>query len=52
MIRIHSHLRWQIKGNGETRLAVGEKIFEPLVGFGGRPVTRVLTHCPQLAAIA
>jgi hypothetical protein len=52
MIGIHSHLRWQVKGYREAGLSVGEKVFEPAIGFSGGSVSGVLPHRPKLASVS
>src|SRR5260370_10181996 len=51
MIGIHAHLRGQIKRNGKTRCALGQKIAVAPVAFLGRAESGILAHCPGPPAI-
>src|SRR5215207_5814197 len=51
MVRITPHLRRQVEGHGEARLAVIYEVLEAGVRLARRPETRVLAHGPWPAAI-
>src|SRR5215211_5840245 len=51
MVGVTPHLRGQVEGHGESRLAVVYEVLEASVRLACRSETRVLAHAPWPAAI-
>ena len=51
MVGIVPHLRGQVEGHGEARLAIVYKVFEAGVRLLRRAETRILAHGPGPATI-
>ena len=51
IIRIVADLCGQVKGNGKTRLALGDQVFVTLVAFFRIAKARILTHGPVAAPV-
>src|SRR5215211_6396967 len=51
MVRVPPHLRWQVEGHGESRLAVVYEVLKAGVRLARRSEPRVLAHGPWPAAI-
>src|SRR5215218_11395536 len=51
MVRVPPHLRWQVEGHGESRLAVVYEVLKAGVRLARRSEPRVLAHGPWPATI-
>src|SRR5918996_1941203 len=51
MIRIESHLRWQVERDRQPGLPVFEQVAETPIRLAGGPHTRVLAHGPQTPSV-
>jgi len=51
VVGVHTDLRGQVEGDGETGLALAQEVAIALVGFDGGAEAGVLAHGPQAAAV-